>query len=63
MLPHRSIAEFTHYLLKKKKNNMSFSLKIYIYKEFVAQNHPMQADSSSSERKMASFIQFKTIKI
>jgi len=63
MLPPQSIAEFTHYLLRKKKNNMNSSLKTYVYKEFIAPNHPTQADSSSSERKMASFVQFKTIEI
>jgi len=62
-LLHRLIVEFTHYLPKKKKNNMNFSLKIYTYKGFAAPNLPMQADSSLFERKMASFIWFKTIKI
>jgi len=58
---HRLIAEYTHCPPKKKKNNKNFSLKIYVYKEFVAPNHLMQADSSSFERKMASFVQFKII--
>jgi len=63
MLLHRSIAESIHYPPKKKKNNKSFSLKTYIYKGFINPNHPMQADSSSSERKMANFVQFKITKI
>jgi len=42
---------------------MNFSPKIYIYKESIDPNHPMQADSSSSERKMANFVQFKIIEI
>ena len=62
MLLHQLIAEFTHCHPKKRKNNMNFSLKTYAYKEFAALNHPMQVDSSSSERKMANFVQFKTIK-
>jgi len=60
MLLHQSIAEFTHCLLKKKKNNADSYPKIYVYKEFVIPNLPMQVDSFSSERKMASFAQFKT---
>jgi len=63
MLLHRSIAEFIHCPQKKKKNNRNFSLKTYVYKEFAAPNHLMLADSSLFERKMASFIQFKIIKI
>jgi len=63
MLPPQSIAEFTHYLPRKKKNNVNSSLKTYIYKEFVAPNYPTQADSSSSKRKMGSFVQFKITEI
>jgi len=63
MLLHQSIAESIHCPPKKKKNNKNFSLKIYVYKEFVAPNHLTQADSSLFERKMASFAQFKTIEI
>jgi len=63
MLLHRSIAESICYPPKKKKNNKNFSLKTYGYKEFAAPNHLMQADSSLFERKMASFVQFKIIKI
>jgi len=62
MLPPQSIAEFIHYLPKRKKNNANSSLKIYVYKELATPNHPTQADFSSSERKMANFAQFKTIK-
>jgi len=63
MLLHRSIAEFIRYPPRKKKNSKNFSLKTYVYKEFVAPNHLMQADSSLFERKMASFVQFKIIEI
>jgi len=63
MLLHQSIAEFTHCPPKRKKNNVNFSLKTYVSKEFVVQNLLMQADSSSFERKMANFVQSKTIEI
>jgi len=63
MLLHQLIAEFTHCHPKKRKNNTNSSPKIYIYKEFIVLNPPMLVDSSSFERKMASFVQFKTIEI
>jgi len=63
MLLYQSTAESTLYPLKKRKNNANSYLKIYAYKEFVVPNPPMLVDSSLFERKMASFIQFKTIKI
>jgi len=50
---------FTPYLQKKKKNNTSSSHKTYVSKEFDIPNHPMQVDSSSSERKMGNSTQFK----
>jgi len=59
-LRHQSIAEFTHYLPRRKKNNMNSSLKTYVSKEFVVLNLLMQADSSSFERKMVNSVQFKT---
>jgi len=55
--------ESTPYLPRKRKNNANSYLKIYAYKEFVILNPPMPVDSSLFERKMASFVQFKTIKI
>jgi len=62
-LLHRSIAEFTRCLPKRKKNNANFFLKTYASKEFVALNLPMQADSSLFKRKMANSAQFKIIEI
>jgi len=58
---HQSIAEFILCHLKKRKNNMNSSPRIYVYKEFVDLNPLMQVDSFSFKRKMANSIQFKTI--
>ena len=59
MLQCQLIAESTPCLPKKKKNNANSCPKTYAYKEFIAPSPLMPVDSSSFERKMASFAQFK----